>query len=67
MPKLKTAIIGAGGHAQGHFKMVNDEPENDATMRSHRNESQGIYDINLTCPLPSCCDCRMPIIIPTTT
>ena len=29
MPPLKTAIIGAGGHAQSHFNMIKSEPEMD--------------------------------------
>jgi len=27
MQKLNVAVIGAGGHAQGHFAMIKDEPE----------------------------------------
>jgi len=27
MPKLNVAVVGAGGHAQGHFAMIKNEPE----------------------------------------
>ena len=27
MSELRVGIIGAGGHAQSHFRMIQDEPE----------------------------------------
>ncbi|MDP6040090.1 MAG: Gfo/Idh/MocA family oxidoreductase [Candidatus Latescibacteria bacterium] len=50
MPKLKTAIIGSGGHAQSHFRMIKNEPEMelvavsdiDQDRLNHTREEHGI-------------------------
>ena len=40
MSNLKVAIIGAGGHAQGHFAMIKNEPEMDLVAVADIDESR---------------------------